>query len=80
MDKVKVIRKLRDDSITVEIMPRWLAELVVAEVPYAEPLTASLRIVPIEYETQPSPDIWQTVEGIALAMYCADDWQTGAVQ
>ena len=80
MDRVKIIRRLRDGSITIEVMPRWLAELVAAEVPYTEPLTASLRIVALSDETQPTMDRQQSAQGVALAIYYASLWQTGVVQ
>ncbi len=41
---VALIRTLRDGAITREYLPELLAELVVAMIPFAEPLVASARI------------------------------------
>ena len=41
---VALIRTLRDGSVTREILPECLAELVVAMIPFAEPLVGSARI------------------------------------
>jgi len=41
---VALVRLLRDGSITREYLPEQLAELVVAMIPFAEPLVASARI------------------------------------
>ncbi len=41
---VALVRMLRDGSITHEYMPEYLAELVVAMIPFNEPLVASARI------------------------------------
>ncbi len=41
---VAVIRTLRDGSATREYLPEYLAELVVAMIPFGEPLVASARI------------------------------------
>ena len=41
---VAIIRTLRDGSITHEYLPEFLAEQVVAMIPFDEPLVASARI------------------------------------
>jgi len=41
---VALVRTLRDGSTTREVLPEYLAELVVAMIPFAEPLVASVRI------------------------------------
>ena len=41
---VAVIRTLRDGTVTREYLPQHLAELVVAMIPFGEPLVASARI------------------------------------
>ena len=41
---VAIIRTLRDGTITREYLPRHLAELVVAMIPFGEPLVASAHI------------------------------------
>ncbi len=41
---VAVVRTLRDGSVTHEYLPEFLAELVVAMIPFSEPLVASARI------------------------------------
>jgi len=41
---VALVRTLRDGTVTREYMPRHLAELVVAMIPFGEPLAASARI------------------------------------
>lgn len=41
---VALVRTLRDGSITHEYLPQHLAELVVAMIPFDEPLVASARI------------------------------------
>ena len=41
---VAIVRTLRDGSITHEYLPEFLAEQVVAMIPFAEPLVASARI------------------------------------
>ena len=41
---VALIRTLRDGSITREYLPESLAELVVAMIPFNEPLVSSARI------------------------------------
>jgi hypothetical protein len=41
---VAIVRTLRDGSVTYEYLPEHLAELVVAMIPYGEPLVASARI------------------------------------
>jgi len=41
---VALVRTLRDGSITREYLPEYLAELVVATIPFAEPLVCSAHI------------------------------------
>jgi len=41
---VALVRTLRDGAITREYMPQHLAELVIAMIPFGEPLVASARI------------------------------------
>ncbi len=41
---VAVVRILRDGSVTHEYLPEFLAELVVAMIPFSEPQVASARI------------------------------------
>ena len=41
---VAIVRILRDGSVTHEYLPEFLAELVVAMIPFNEPLVASARI------------------------------------
>ena len=41
---VALVRTLRDGSITREYLPENLAELIVAMIPFGEPLVASARI------------------------------------
>jgi len=41
---VAIVRSLRDGSVTHEYLPEFLAELVVAMIPFNEPLVASARI------------------------------------
>jgi len=41
---VALVRTLRDGSVTREYLPENLAELVVAMIPFGEPLVASARI------------------------------------
>ena len=41
---VAIVRTLRDGTITREYLPQHLAELVVAMIPFAEPMVASARI------------------------------------
>jgi len=41
---VAVVRTLRDGSVTHEYLPEFLAELVVAMIPFSEPQVASARI------------------------------------
>ncbi len=41
---VALVRTLRDGSVTREYLPEHLAELIVAMIPYGEPLVASARI------------------------------------
>ena len=41
---VALVRTLRDGSVTHEYLPEYLAELVVAMIPFDEPLVASARI------------------------------------
>ena len=41
---VAIVRSLRDGSVTHEYLPEFLAELVVAMIPFDEPLVASVRI------------------------------------
>jgi len=41
---VAIIRTLRDGTVTHEWLPRFLAEQVVAMIPFDEPLVASARI------------------------------------
>jgi len=73
--RVRLIRKLRDGSTTVEHLPRWLAELVCGEVPYSEPQTASIRIVPEdEPDMRPvAPRMRQSERGMALALYMSSN-------
>jgi len=47
---VPLVRTLRDGSITREYLPENLAELVVAMIPFGEPLVASARIAYSELE------------------------------
>jgi hypothetical protein len=42
--QVALVRSLRDGSVTCEYLPEHLAELVVAMIPFNEPLVASARI------------------------------------
>jgi len=42
--QVALVRTLRDGSVTREYLPERLAELVVAMIPFGEPLVASARI------------------------------------
>jgi len=41
---VALVRTLRDGTITREYLPQHLAELIVAMIPFGEPLVASARI------------------------------------
>jgi hypothetical protein len=41
---VALVRTLRDGSVTREYLPEHLAELIVAMIPYGEPLVASVHI------------------------------------
>jgi len=41
---VALVRTLRDGTITREYLPRHLAELIVAMIPFGEPLVASAHI------------------------------------
>ncbi len=41
---VALVRTLRDGTITREYLPQQLAELVIAMIPFGEPLVASARI------------------------------------
>ena len=41
---VAIVRTLRNGSVTHEYLPEFLAELVVAMIPFDEPLVASVRI------------------------------------
>ena len=41
---VALVRTLRDESVTREYLPERLAELVVAMIPFSEPLVAKARI------------------------------------
>ena len=41
---VAIVRTLRNGSVTHEYLPEFLAELVVAMIPFDEPLVASARI------------------------------------
>lgn len=41
---VAIIRTLHDGAVTREYLPEQLAELVVAMIPFGEPLVASARI------------------------------------
>jgi len=41
---VAIVRTLHDGTVTREYLPRQLAELVVAMIPFGEPLVASARI------------------------------------
>ena len=41
---VAIVRTLRDGTITREYLPRHLAELAVALIPFSEPLVASAHI------------------------------------
>jgi hypothetical protein len=41
---VALVRTLRNGSITREYLPEQLAELVIAMIPFGEPLVASARI------------------------------------
>ena len=41
---VALVRTLRDGSVTHEYLPEHLAELVVAMIPFGEPLVAKARI------------------------------------
>ena len=41
---VAIVRTLRDGTVTHEWLPRFLAEQVVAMIPFDEPLVASARI------------------------------------
>ena len=42
--QVALVRTLRDGQVTHEYLPEFLAELVMAMIPFAEPLVASARI------------------------------------
>ena len=41
---VALVRTLRDGTVTLEYLPWHLAELVIAMIPFSEPLVASARI------------------------------------
>jgi hypothetical protein len=41
---VALVRTLRDGTVTREYLPRYLAEMAVAMIPFGEPLVASARI------------------------------------
>ncbi|KRT69424.1 MAG: hypothetical protein XU15_C0011G0106 [candidate division NC10 bacterium CSP1-5] len=41
---VAIVRTLHNGSVTHEYLPEFLAELVVAMIPFDEPLVASVRI------------------------------------
>jgi len=58
---VALVRTLRDGSVTREYLPEFLAELVVAMIPFNEPLVASARIA--YSELQPYPDQLQRDPG-----------------
>ena len=49
---VAIVRTLRDGTITREYLPRHLAELTVACIPFSEPLVASARIAYSELEVE----------------------------
>jgi len=63
---VTILRTLRDGSQTVEYVPRWLADAIVANVPQGEPNTASLRV--IEGHAVPSHPACQDWREVALSM------------
>jgi len=67
--RVRLVRTLRDGSITVENMPRWLAEMLVGTISTSEPNTARARIVSDDETVPVSHDPYQSVRGMALALY-----------
>ena len=48
---VRVIRELRDGTVTEERMEWWLAELLVGCIPHEEPLVQSVSIIPVPVDS-----------------------------
>ncbi len=68
METVTLIRILRDGSETREVMPRWLADQIVANVPTGEPNTARLRVVSGSHPQPARFTRRQDAYGIAMLM------------
>jgi hypothetical protein len=59
---VSVRRTLRDGKVTDEYLPRWIAEIVVGNIPQNEPMTARAIIVePSLINVNPSA-VWSSVK------------------